>query len=101
MRCSLACSSCQLLKWSKIANSATVAEERKNKGDYTTVYYCALFYLLKLRTSYLQLSGSLMLLACLISFMTYRAMATYKLFVLFNKGVKIVNGDITHAFVLR
>ena len=32
MRCSLACSSCQLLKWSKIANSATVAEEWKKQG---------------------------------------------------------------------
>ena len=45
MRCNLACSSCQLLKWSKIANSAT--EEWKSEGDYSTVYYnCALFYLM-------------------------------------------------------
>ena len=44
---------------------------KKNEGDYSTVYYCALFYLLKPRTSYLQLSGSLMLLACLISFVIY------------------------------
>ena len=44
VRCSLACSSGQLLKQSEIANGATVAESRKMKGDDYTVYYCAMFY---------------------------------------------------------
>ena len=47
IRCSLACSSCQLLDQRKNANeAATVAEELKRERDYSSGYYCAMFYLL-------------------------------------------------------
>ena len=46
IRCSLACSSCQLLDPRKNANKAMVAEELKRERDYSSGYYCAMFYLL-------------------------------------------------------
>ena len=37
----------QLRKWMElISKGEAVVEERKSKGDYSTVYYCAMFYLL-------------------------------------------------------
>ena len=46
IRCSSACSSCQLLDQRKNTNEATVAEELKRERDYSSGYYCAMFYLL-------------------------------------------------------
>ena len=44
IRFSLACSSCQLLTWSRIANGTTVVEEWKSEGNYRTVHYCAIMF---------------------------------------------------------
>ena len=91
IRCSLACSSCQLLKWSKIANGATVPEEWKREGDSALLTIVLSF-----------LSVSLMFLAhfdVLCDLQLYIAMVTWNQFVLFNKETKIVKVDITYVFV--
>ena len=47
IRCSFALSKHPMIKMEQNSKqSDRVAEERKSDGDYSTVYYCAMFYLL-------------------------------------------------------
>ena len=87
-----------------ISKGEAVVVEWKSKGDYSTVYYCAMFYLLNAKNK-LGTGERVTDVLSIISFVWFITLQSHSNMesncFIKKKEAKIVNGDVTHEFVLQ